>query len=273
MPLIADCKKVAVEILNTTAARVDDVPLRLAVIKIGDDPASSIYVKKKKEACSKNNINFIQYDLENEVSFGYVAELIRTLNDDPLTTGILLQLPLPRHLDTIDLLSRIRPDKDVDGLCPENMGLLALGRPRITPCTPLGIINILQYYSISPTGKHAVIIGDGIVVGRPMALELLNANATVTVCNIYTQNLADIVKMADILISATGVSSLVPWQWIKQNAVVIDVGISRRDDDNTISGDISNDALYLSEAKLMTKVPGGVGITTVAAVIQNVRRL
>ncbi|MHB1949453.1 MAG: bifunctional methylenetetrahydrofolate dehydrogenase/methenyltetrahydrofolate cyclohydrolase FolD [Gammaproteobacteria bacterium] len=239
----------------------------LAVILVGDDPASSIYVRNKRQACEEVGIKSIYHPLPSNVSEEKLTGLIQELNEDPLIDGILLQLPLPEHIDSDKVLEAIDPKKDVDGFHPYNLGRLAQRRPLLRPCTPYGIMILLDSIQQVYKNRHAVIIGASNIVGRPMALELLLAGSTVTVCHRFTENLPDFVKQADILISATGRPGIIKGAWIKEGATVIDVGINRLPD-GSITGDIEF-AEARKRAAWITPVPGGVGPMTVATLLKN----
>ena len=239
----------------------------LDVILIGNNPASESYVGHKERACQEVGIRSTVHRLTDTVSEADLFALIHQLNHNNATHGILLQLPLPSHLQTQTLLEAITPFKDVDGFHPYNMGKLALREPGLRSCTPFGIITLLEHTNINIAGLHAVIVGASNIVGRPMALELLHAKATVTVCHRFTTNLAAHVQSADILISATGKPGLIQSDWIKPGAVVIDVGFSKLSN-GTIVGDIEFETAS-QRAGFITPVPGGVGPMTVATLMHN----
>lgn len=239
----------------------------LAVILVGDDPASSIYVRNKRQACEEVGINSIYHPLPSNVSEETLIGLIHELNNDPLTDGILLQLPLPEHIDSDKVLEAIDPKKDVDGFHPYNLGRLAQRRPLLRPCTPYGIMILLDSIQQTYKNRHAVIIGASNIVGRPMALELLLAGSTITICHRFTENLSDFVKQADILVTATGKPGIIKGAWVKEGATVIDVGINRLPD-GSITGDVEF-AEARKRAAWITPVPGGVGPMTVATLLKN----
>lgn len=239
----------------------------LAVILIGDNPASTIYVRNKREACAQVGVESIYHHLPESVSEAEVIDLIQSLNQDAHLNGILLQLPLPKHIDENKVLEYIDPEKDVDGFHAYNLGRLAQRRPLLRPCTPLGVMILLDHIKQVYKGKHAVIIGASNIVGRPMALELLIAGATVTICHRFTQDLPSFVRQADILVSAVGKPHLIKGEWIKEGATVIDVGITRLAD-GSLTGDIDF-ANALPRAAWITPVPGGVGPMTVAMLLRN----
>jgi len=239
----------------------------LAVVLVGQDPASQVYVKHKRRACDEVGINSFAHDLPKETSQDSVLTLINELNSDDSVHGILVQLPLPEHLNAPEILDAIIPEKDVDGFHPYNIGRLAQRRPSIRSCTPYGVMVMLEHYGIDPKRKHAVIVGASNIVGRPMALELLLAGATITVCHKFTQNLAEHVKQADIVVVAVGIPDLIKGEWIKPGATVIDVGINRLE-----SGKLVGDVEFTvaeQRAGAITPVPGGVGPMTVAMLMKN----
>jgi methylenetetrahydrofolate dehydrogenase (NADP+)/methenyltetrahydrofolate cyclohydrolase len=239
----------------------------LAVILVGEDPASAIYVRNKRQACDEVGIKSIYHHLPITTHEHELIELIHQLNNDPTVDGILLQLPLPEHIDDKKLLETIDPHKDVDGFHPYNLGHLAQRSPLLRPCTPLGIMMLLDHIKQPYKNKHAVIIGASNIVGRPMALELLLAGCTITVCHRFTQDIAGFVGQADILVSAVGKPNIVKGDWIKLGATVIDVGMNRLSD-GTVTGDIEFE-IARKRAAWITPVPGGVGPMTVAMLLKN----
>lgn len=239
----------------------------LAVIIIGDDPASHIYVRNKRQASAEVGIQSFYHPLAANTSEDDLIQLIDQLNHDSTVNGILLQLPLPAHIDSGKILEAIRPDKDVDGFHPYNIGRLAERRPFMRPCTPYGVMMLLEHIKQPFKGKHAVIVGSSNIVGRPMALELLLAGSTITICHRFTQDLKHHVAEADILVSAVGKPHLIKGEWIKPGATVIDVGINRLAD-GTLVGDIEFEKA-LQNAAFITPVPGGVGPMTVAMLLKN----
>lgn len=254
------------EKINTRLQEGKSAPA-LAVILVGSDPASQVYVRNKHLACEKAGIISHSFSLDSNTSQQDLEQLIDRLNADPATHGILLQLPLPSHLDAGPLLERIRPDKDVDGFHPYNLGRLAQRQPLLRPCTPKGVMTLLQQVDIELKGLKATIVGASNIVGRPMALELLLAGCTVTVTHRFTKDLATEVAQADILVVGVGKPGLVRGEWIKPGAIVIDVGINRLDD-GTLVGDVEYQAAS-QRAAWITPVPGGVGPMTVASLIEN----
>ncbi len=239
----------------------------LAVILVGEDPASQIYVGHKRKACEAAGIKSLAYDLPADVSQQDLLELIDKLNCAQEIDGILVQLPLPAHIDSETIIERIHPDKDVDGFHPYNIGRLALRLPILRPCTPYGVMTLLKNIEQPVRGQHAVVVGASNIVGRPMSLELLLAGCTVTVCHRFTRNLAAEVERADILVVGVGKPGLIKGAWIKPGSIVIDVGINR-----TASGRLVGDVEFESarnRAGWITPVPGGVGPMTVATLLQN----
>ena len=239
----------------------------LAVVLVGDDPASAVYVRNKKLACQKSGIESRSYELPSETTQDDLLKLVDKLNGDPAVDGILMQLPLPAHIDSQAVLERIEPHKDVDGFHPYNVGRLVVKMPLMRPCTPKGVMTLLEAYGVDPKGKKAVVVGASNIVGRPQALELLLSRATVTICHSATQNLADEVAAADILVVGVGIPNFVKGEWVKPGAVVIDVGINRLDD-GSLCGDVEFDVAK-ERASMITPVPGGVGPMTIATLLEN----
>ena len=242
----------------------------LAVILVGDDPASAIYVKNKEKACRDVGIESSTYYLPADVSAGDLLMLIDTLNEDDGIHGILCQLPLPAHLDTQQVLDRIHPDKDVDGFHPLNAGRLALGRDCLMPCTPAGIMEILDHYNLDPAGRHCVIVGRSTLVGKPLIQMMLSRDATVTVAHSKTKDLPDLCRSADILVAAAGRPGLITKEHIRPGAWVIDVGINRTAD-GKVCGDVCAAAAD-SAADYYTPVPGGIGPMTITMLLNNTVR-
>jgi methylenetetrahydrofolate dehydrogenase (NADP+)/methenyltetrahydrofolate cyclohydrolase len=239
----------------------------LAVVLIGSDPASFIYVNNKRKACEEVGITSHYYNLPAETSQEELVKLINDLNHKEEVNGILIQLPLPKHIDTPYIIEQINPQKDVDGFHPYNLGRLAQRNPLLRPCTPLGIMNLLKHYQLDVQGKHSVVVGVSNIVGRPMSLELLMAGATVTMCHRFTADLKQFIARADLIIIATGVMDVVPAEWLKEHQIVIDVGIHRLAD-QTIRGDVDlRQALH--KVAWITPVPGGVGPMTIASLLEN----
>lgn len=239
----------------------------LAVVLVGDDPASAVYVRNKKLACQKSGIESRSYELPSDTTQDDLLKLVDELNGDPAVDGILVQLPLPAHIDSQAVLERIEPHKDVDGFHPYNVGRLVVKMPLMRPCTPKGVMTLLEAYGIDPKGKKAVVVGASNIVGRPQALELLLSRATVTICHSATQNLADEVAAADILVVGVGIPNFVKGEWVKPGAVVIDVGINRLND-GSLCGDVEFDVAK-ERASMITPVPGGVGPMTIATLLEN----
>ena len=239
----------------------------LAVVLVGDDPASTVYVRNKKLTCQKSGIESRSYELPSETTQDDLLKLVEELNGDPAVDGILVQLPLPAHIDSQAVLERIEPHKDVDGFHPYNVGRLVVKMPLMRPCTPKGVMTLLEAYGIDPKGKKAVVVGASNIVGRPQALELLLSRATVTICHSATQNLADEVAAADILVVGVGIPNFVKGEWVKPGAVVIDVGINRLDN-GSLCGDVEFDVAK-ERASMITPVPGGVGPMTIATLLEN----
>ncbi|CAH0216207.1 MULTISPECIES: bifunctional methylenetetrahydrofolate dehydrogenase/methenyltetrahydrofolate cyclohydrolase FolD [unclassified Pseudomonas] len=270
---LIDGKAIAANIRQQIAQRVAErrqQGLRapgLAVILVGSDPASQVYVAHKRKDCEEVGFISRAYDLGAETSQDELRELIDSLNEDASIDGILLQLPLPAHLDASLLLERIRPDKDVDGFHPYNIGRLAQRMPLLRPCTPKGIMTLLASTGQDLYGMHAVVVGASNIVGRPMALELLLGGCTVTITHRFTKDLAGHVAQADIVVVAAGKPGLVKGEWVKEGAIVIDVGINRQAD-----GKLIGDVVYetaLPRAGWITPVPGGVGPMTRACLLEN----
>ena len=270
---IIDGKKVSAEVRSELKAAIDERnsqgkrPPGLAVILVGSDPASEVYVGHKRRACTEVGIYSRSYDLPEETTHNELVSLIDKLNDDHFIDGILVQLPLPTHLDASLIIERIDPSKDVDGFHPVNVGRLALRIPGLRPCTPYGIMRLLDSIDVKPIGLNAVIVGASNIVGRPMMLELLLQGATVTVCHRFTKNTQELVSKADLVVVAVGKPGLVKGEWIKPGAVVVDVGVNRLED-GTLAGDVEYEAAA-ERASWITPVPGGVGPMTVAMLMQN----
>lgn len=239
----------------------------LAVILVGKNPASQLYVKNKKKKAEQIGIISKDFIFEDDISESELLDQIHTLNQDENIDGILVQLPLPEYIDKNKIIEAILPKKDVDGFHPIHFGRLAQGRPSIRPCTPHGIIRLLNHYKINLKSLNAVVVGASNIVGKPMALELILAGSTVTICNSKTKDLESHIKSADLLISATGKRDLIDANWIKSGAVVIDVGIHRLAD-NTFVGDLDFEKAAL-KASFITPVPGGVGPMTIAILLEN----
>ena len=270
---LIDGKKISQERLQLVSAAVAkrlESGLRapcLAVVLVGDNPASAVYVRNKKSACQKCGIRSLSYELPASTSQEDLLKLIDELNGNAEVDGILVQLPLPEGLDSQAVLERIHPDKDVDGFHPYNVGRLVVKMPLMRPCTPKGVMTLLEAYGIDPKGKKAVVVGASNIVGRPQALELLLARATVTICHSATENLDKEVGAADIVVVGVGIPNFVKGAWIKPGAVVIDVGIYRLED-GSLCGDVEFDVAK-ERAGMITPVPGGVGPMTIATLLEN----
>lgn len=270
---ILDGRKVAEELLQRVAVRVaarraaGRAAPGLAVVLVGADPASAVYVRNKRRASKQVGFEARDYDLPVDVAHGTLMALIERLNGDSSIHGILVQLPLPGHLDATELINHIDPRKDVDGFHAENVGRLALRQLGLRPCTPKGVMTLLAHTDRPVRGQHAVVVGVSNHVGRPLALELLIAGCTTTCCHRFTRDLEHHVRDADILIVAVGKPALIPGAWVKPGAVVIDVGINRLDD-GRLAGDVEFDAAS-ARASWITPVPGGVGPMTVATLMEN----
>ena len=239
----------------------------LAVILVGSDPASSIYVKNKRLACEKIGVKSIAYDLPNETSEKELLTLIETLNNDTSIDGILVQSPLPSHINNDVIFENISPLKDVDGFHPKNIGLLAIKQPQLRSCTPYGVMKLIKATQLAIQGLDAIVVGSSNHVGRPMALELLLGGCTVTICNRYTQKLQQKIELADIVVAAAGIPDMIKGSWIKPGAIAIDIGINRLESGKII-GDIEFD-IAKTRAGFITPVPGGVGPMTVATLMEN----
>lgn len=248
----------------------------LAAVIVGEDPASQVYVRNKTRRFSKLNLHSETIRLPEETSQEELLTTIHTLNNDPVFHGILVQLPLPKHIDSEVVIHAITPNKDVDGFHPENLGRLAAGKPKFIPCTPKGIMRILEYYHMDPSGKHAVVLGRSNIVGRPMSILLSHkqsySNATTTICHSGTSDLRTFTKQADILVAALGAPEMIDDSYVKEGAVIIDVGINRVKDDSEkgykLVGDVNFNAVQ-GVAGSITPVPGGVGPMTIAMLVEN----
>jgi methylenetetrahydrofolate dehydrogenase (NADP+)/methenyltetrahydrofolate cyclohydrolase len=252
--------------VDLIADKDDQVP-GLAVIQVGQDPASSVYVRNKRMACKEVGMNSFNYDLEVDVSADHLLKLIKELNENDEVTGILVQLPLPEHINETIVIESIDPKKDVDGFHPYTIGRLMQRIPLLRPCTAIGVITMLEEIGIDPLGKHAVIVGASNLVGRPLNLEFLLKGATTTVCHKYTENLRSHIEQADILAVAVGKADFIPGDWIKEGAIVFDIGINR-DENGKLTGDVDFSSAK-ERASWISPVPGGVGPMTVAMLIKN----
>jgi len=271
MPLI-DGKKVAKEIRDAIGREVEQLKAQsgkvpgLATVLVGEDPASAVYVRSKNKICKELGFISLEHILPQDTREKDLLALIEELNSNEAISGILVQLPLPKHIDSIKILEAIDPAKDVDGFHPVSMGRLMMGTAALAPCTPSGIIEMLDRYDVEIEGKHAVVLGRSNIVGKPVAMLLLHRNATVTLCHSRTRDLPEVTRTADILITAVGKPKMVTGEMVKQGAVVIDVGINRVD--GKLVGDVAFDEVE-PKASLITPVPGGVGPMTSAMLMQN----
>ncbi|WP_174849869.1 bifunctional methylenetetrahydrofolate dehydrogenase/methenyltetrahydrofolate cyclohydrolase FolD [Yersinia artesiana] len=270
---IIDGKTIAQQVRNEVAALVQKRLAAgkrapgLAVVLVGENPASQIYVASKRKACEEVGFVSRSYDLPMTTTEAELLALIDSLNNDSEIDGILVQLPLPAGIDNVKVLEHIHPDKDVDGFHPYNVGRLCQRAPKLRPCTPRGIVTLLERYEIPTYGLNAVVVGASNIVGRPMSLELLLAGCTTTVTHRFTKNLRQHVENADLLVVAVGKPGFIPGEWIKPGAIVIDVGINRLENGKVV-GDVEFD-VAVERASWITPVPGGVGPMTVATLIQN----
>lgn len=272
MAQIIDGKAISKEIKDEVAAKIEALSKEgktvcLSVIQVGNNPASTVYVGNKKKACEYCGIESKSFELPEETTQEELLELIDKLNNDNKVNGILVQLPLPKHIDEDQVITSISPLKDVDGFHPVNVGNLSIGKPGFVSCTPYGIIQLLHKSNIDITGKHCVIIGRSNIVGKPMAMLLLKENGTVTIVHSKTQNIKEIAKQADILVAAIGKPKFINKEYVKDGAVVIDVGINR-DENNKLCGDVDYDDVF-ETASYITPVPGGVGPMTIAMLMNN----
>ncbi len=243
------------------------IKVSLAVIQVGNDPASSVYVKNKKKACEYCGIESLSYELPEETTEEELLKLIRNLNDNPECNGILVQLPLPKSINEEKILDEISPLKDVDGFHPVNVGALSIGKPGFVSCTPAGVIELIKRSGYSIEGKDCVVIGRSNIVGKPMAMLLLRENGTVTITHSRTKDLKEVTKRADILVVAIGKPKMIDASYVKENAVVIDVGI-HRNEDNKLCGDVDFESVE-PKCEAITPVPGGVGPMTIAMLMKN----
>ena len=271
--IVMDGKAVAAKVRAEVAVRAKEFASKygrrpgLAVVQVGQDPASSVYVRNKRKSSIEAQIESYAHDLPVTTSQAAILELVQSLNRDPRVDGILVQLPLPKGVDTDVIMDAVDPAKDVDGFHPVNTGLLAQKRPRLRPCTPFGVIRLAAEYKIALTGLRATVVGASNIVGRPMALELLLARSTVTVCHTGTRDLRAEVERADVVVAAVGKAGFVPGDWIKPGAAVFDVGINRTADGKLV-GDVEYDKAA-QRAGWITPVPGGLGPMTIAMLLSN----
>ena len=273
MAEIIDGKKISTELkdevkANVAALKAKGIETTLAVILVGNDPASTVYVGNKKKACEYTGINSQSYELPEETTEEELLELIDKLNADKEVNGILVQLPLPKHINEETVLRRINPDKDVDGFHPESVGRLSIGMRGFVSCTPAGVIELLKRSNVQIDGANAVVVGRSNIVGKPMGILLLRENATVTICHSHTKNLKEICKAADILVVAIGKPKFIDGSFVKEGATVIDVGIHRIEGTKKLCGDVDYDSAAEVAGKI-TPVPGGVGPMTIAGLMNN----
>ena len=270
---ILDGKALAKKIEETVAAEAKVLKEQtgrvpgLAVILVGNDPASHAYVNMKKKACDRAGFYSVTHEMPSDISQEAIEKTIEMMNQNPNIDGILIQLPLPAQIDTTKLLELVAPSKDVDGFHPYNVGRLATGLDGFVPCTPLGVMKLLEEYDIDVKGKNAVVVGASNIVGKPMAALLLNANATVEVCHIYTDDLKKHTLDADIILVGVGVINLIKEDMVKDGAIIIDIGINRADDGRLV-GDVDYDNVA-PKCSYITPVPGGVGPMTIAMLLSN----
>jgi methylenetetrahydrofolate dehydrogenase (NADP+)/methenyltetrahydrofolate cyclohydrolase len=267
--VIIDGKEIAKKLrssISKQVAKLDRKP-GLAVILVGDDPASAVYVRNKDNACKEVGFYSEKINKLADITQAALLAEVERLNKDDKIDGILVQLPLPSHLDANQVIEAINPNKDVDGFHSENVGKLMQNKPHLRPCTPKGVMTMLATIGADLVSKNCVVVGASNIVGRPMAMELLNARATVTICNSKTQDLSSKIKQADVVVVAVGKPKMIKGDWIKDGAIVIDVGINRLDD-GSLSGDVDFDSAQ-DKAAWITPVPGGVGPMTIATLLEN----
>ena len=272
MPLLIDGKKISTEIKDELKITVEELKKQgvetcLAVIQVGDDPASSIYVRNKKGACAYVGIESLSYELPEETTEEELVKLVKELNENDNVHGILVQLPLPKHINADTIIRTISPDKDVDGFHPESVGRLCIGEPGFVSCTPAGIIQLLKRSGIEIEGKECVVVGRSNIVGKPMSILLLRENGTVTITHSRTKDLKEVTGRADILVVAIGKPKFITADYVKEGAVVIDVGM-HRNEENKLCGDVDFDDVK-DKVSAITPVPGGVGPMTIAMLMYN----
>lgn len=272
MPLLIDGKKISTEIKDELKVTVEELKRQgvetcLAVIQVGDDPASSIYVRNKKRACAYVGIESLSYELPEETTEDQLVKLVKELNENDNVHGILVQLPLPKHINADTIIRTISPDKDVDGFHPESVGRLCIGEPGFVSCTPAGIIQLLKRSGIEIEGKECVVVGRSNIVGKPMSILLLRENGTVTITHSRTKDLKEVTGRADILVVAIGKPKFITADYVKEGAVVIDVGM-HRNEENKLCGDVDFDDIK-DKVSAITPVPGGVGPMTIAMLMYN----
>lgn len=272
MPKIIDGKKISQEIKDELKVKVAQLKeqgteIALAVIQVGEDPASSVYVRNKKRACEYIGIKSVAYEVPEETTQEALLKIIDDCNKNDAINGILVQLPLPKHIDEDTIIKAIAPQKDVDGFHPQSVGAMTIGEPGFLPCTPAGIIQLLKRSGVEIEGRECVIVGRSNIVGKPMALLLLRENGTVTICHSRTKDLREVTKRADILVVAIGKPKFIDETYVKEGAVVIDVGI-HRNAENKLCGDVDYDKVA-PHTEAITPVPGGVGPMTIAMLMNN----
>ena len=272
MPLLIDGKKISTEIKDELKVTVEELKKQgvetcLAVIQVGNDPASSIYVRNKKRACAYVGIESLSYELPEETTEEELVKLVKELNENDKVHGILVQLPLPKHINADTIIRTISPDKDVDGFHPESVGRLCIGEPGFVSCTPAGIIQLLKRSGIEIEGKECVVVGRSNIVGKPMSILLLRENGTVTITHSRTKDLKEVTGRADILVVAIGKPKFITADYVKEGAVVIDVGM-HRNEENKLCGDVDFDDVK-DKVSAITPVPGGVGPMTIAMLMYN----
>ena len=269
MAVLIDGKKISAQVKDECKERVakENMDVTLAVIQVGNDPASTVYVGNKKKACEYVGIHSLSYELSEETTEEELLALVEKLNADDTVNGILVQLPLPSHINEDKVIQTISPKKDVDGFHPQSVGALSIGQPGFVSCTPAGIIQLLKRSGVVIDGKECVIVGRSNIVGKPMALLMLRENATVTIAHSKTKNLKELCQTADILIVAIGKPQFITADYVKEGAVVIDVGI-HRDENNKLCGDVRYEEVA-EKASAITPVPGGVGPMTIAMLMSN----
>lgn len=272
MPLLIDGKKISTEIKDELKVTIEELKKRgvkacLAVIQVGSDPASSIYVRNKKRACAYVGIESLSYELPEETTEEELVNLVKELNENDKVHGILVQLPLPKHINADMIIRTISPDKDVDGFHPESVGRLCIGEPGFASCTPAGIIQLLKRSGIEIEGKECVVVGRSNIVGKPMSILLLRENGTVTITHSRTRDLKEVTRRADILVVAIGKPKFITVDYVKEGAVVIDVGM-HRNEENKLCGDVDFDEVK-DKVSAITPVPGGVGPMTIAMLMYN----
>lgn len=272
MPLLIDGKKISTEIKDELKVTVEELKKQgvetcLAVIQVGDDPASSIYVRNKKRACAYVGIESLSYELPEETTEDQLVKLVKELNENDNVHGILVQLPLPKHINADTIIRTISPDKDVDGFHPESVGRLCIGEPGFVSCTPAGIIQLLKRSGIEIEGKECVVVGRSNIVGKPMSILLLRENGTVTITHSRTKDLKEVTGRADILVVAIGKPKFITADYVKEGAVVIDVGM-HHNEENKLCGDVDFDDVK-DKVSAITPVPGGVGPMTIAMLMYN----